>query len=308
MQTIKEPGGIQMNKLSVEEMAIKGNRVLVRVDFNVPLEGGRVADDRRIRAALPTIEYVIASGGKLVIMSHLGRPRGNRVPEMSLKPCAQVLGELLGKQVGFADDCIGETAEAAVEKLGEGEALLLENLRYYREEVDNDPNFAHRLAGLGDVYVNDAFGTAHRAHASTVGVTRFIDQCGAGYLLIKELDYLGRVIESPDKPFVAILGGAKISGKIDVISNLLPGVDKIIVGGGMTYTFFKAKKMEIGQSLLEEGRVDFAKELLEQAADKIVLPVDCIVSDLFDFKARKVGELKTVPADEDRLVTIQVEG
>lgn len=298
MQTIKEPGGIQMNKLSVEEMAIKGNRVLVRVDFNVPLEGGRVADDRRIRAALPTIEYVIASGGKLVIMSHLGRPRGNRVPEMSLKPCAQVLGELLGKQVGFADDCIGETAEAAVEKLGEGEALLLENLRYYREEVDNDPNFAHRLAGLGDVYVNDAFGTAHRAHASTVGVTRFIDQCGAGYLLIKELDYLGRVIESPDKPFVAILGGAKISGKIDVISNLLPGVDKIIVGGGMTYTFFKAKKMEIGQSLLEEGRVDFAKELLEQAADKIVLPVDCIVSDLFDFKARKVGELKTVPADE----------
>ena len=286
-----------MSKLTVEEMDIKRKRVLMRVDFNVPLEDGKVANDKRIRAVVPTIQYIINSGGKLVIMSHLGRPRGKRIPEMSLKPCVAVLSKLLGRQVGFVDDCIGEEVETAVEKLGEGDILLLENLRYYKEETDNDPDFAARLAGAGDVYVNDAFGTAHRAHASTEGVTHFIDQCGAGYLMMKELDYLGKIVESPEKPFVAILGGAKISGKIDVISNLLPKVDKIIIGGGMSYTFFKAKGMEIGKSLLEKDKIDFAKELLDQAGDKIVLPVDCIISDFFDFNTRKVGRLETVPAD-----------
>ena len=286
-----------MSKLTIEEMDIERKRVLMRVDFNVPLEDGKVVNDKRIRAVAPTIQYIIDKGGKLVIMSHLGRPKGKRIPEMSLKPCAAVLSQLLGRDVGFVDDCIGEEVEAAVEKLGEGDILLLENLRYYKEETDNDPDFAARLARAGDVYVNDAFGTAHRAHASTEGVTHFIDQCGAGYLMMKELDYLGKIVESPDKPFVAILGGAKISGKIDVISNLLPKVEKIIIGGGMTYTFFKAKGMEIGKSLIEEDKIDFAKELLDQAGDKIVLPVDCIISDFFDFSARKVGRLETVPAD-----------
>ncbi|MCD6560867.1 MAG: phosphoglycerate kinase [Deltaproteobacteria bacterium] len=286
-----------MNKLTVEEMDIKGKRVLMRVDFNVPLEDGKVANDKRIRAALPTIQYIMDNGGKLVIMSHLGRPKGKRISEMSLKPCVAVLSKLLGRQVGFVDDCIGKDVDAAVEKLGEGDILLLENLRYYKEETDNDPNFAARLAGVGDIYVNDAFGTSHRAHASTEGVTHFIDQCGAGYLMMKELDYFGKIVEHPEKPFVAILGGAKISGKIDVISNLLPKVDKILIGGGMTYTFFKARQMRIGKSLLEEDKIDFAKELLEQAGDKIVLPVDCIISDFFDFNARKVGRLETVTAD-----------
>jgi len=286
-----------MKKLTVEDLDIQGKRILTRVDFNVPLEGGRVANDKRIRAALPTIRYILERSGKLILMSHLGRPKGKRVPAMSLKPCAGVLGELLGKEVAFVEDCIGEAVETAIEELVEGEVLLLENLRFHKGETDNDPDFAAKLARLGDVYVNDAFGTAHRAHASTEGVTRYIDRCAAGYLLMKELDYLGRVIEDPEKPFVAILGGSKISGKIDVISNLLPKVDRIIIGGGMAYTFFRAKGMEIGDSLLEEDKIDFAKALLEQGGDKIVLPVDCIVSDNFDFAARKIGELKEVDAD-----------
>ncbi len=286
-----------MNKLSVEDLKINGKRVLMRVDFNVPLEAGKVANDKRIRAALPTIKYIVDRGGKLILMSHLGRPKGERIPEMSLKPCIPALSELLGKAVGFADDCIGAVAAAAVEKLAKGEVLLLENLRYYKQETDNDPEFAAKLAKLGDIYVNDAFGTAHRAHASTEGVTHHIDQCAAGYLMMKELDYLGKVVENPEHPFVAILGGAKISGKIDVISNLLPKVEKIIIGGAMTYTFYKAQGMDIGNSLLEEDKIGMAKELLKQSADKIVLPVDCIVSDSFDFEARKVGELKEVSAD-----------
>jgi phosphoglycerate kinase len=286
-----------MAKLTVEDLEIKGKRVLMRVDFNVPLEGGKVADDKRIRAALPTIKYIVEKGGRLILMSHLGRPKGEKKPEMSLRPCVQVLSDLLGKDVKFVDDCIGEAVEAVVEKLGDGEVLLLENLRYYKEETENESNFAEKLAGLGDVYVNDAFGTAHRAHASTEGVTHHIDQCAAGYLLMKEIEYLGDLIKDPKRPFVAILGGAKISGKIGVISNLLPKVDKIIIGGGMAYTFFKASGMEIGDSLLEEDRIDLAKELLEKGADKIVLPVDCMVSDSLDFDARKVGELKEVDSD-----------
>jgi phosphoglycerate kinase len=287
-----------MNKLTVEDLNLKGKRVLMRVDFNVPLDNGKVADDKRIRAALPTIKYITNAEGKLILMSHLGRPKGKRVPELSLKPCVAVLSALLGKKVRFVDDCIGEAVEAAVASLGEGDILLLENLRYYAEETENDPDFAAKLAQLGDVYVNDAFGTAHRAHASTEGVTHHISKCAAGYLMMKELDYLGGVLADPVKPFVAILGGAKISGKIDIISNLLPRVDNIIIGGGMTYTFFKAQGKEIGKSLLEEDKIGLAKELLAQGGQKIILPVDCMVSDTFDFAARRVGALKEVAADE----------
>jgi len=286
-----------MNKLTVEDLDLKGRRVLMRVDFNVPLESGKVANDKRIRAALPTIKYITNAGGQLILMSHLGRPKGKRIPEMSLEPCVTVLNALLGRKVKFVDDCIGKTVETTVDNLGGGDILLLENLRYYAEETDNDPDFAAKLAELGDVYVNDAFGTAHRAHASTQGVTHYISQCAAGFLLMKELDYLGSVMANPERPFVAILGGAKISGKIDIISNLLPAVDNIIVGGGMTYTFFKAQGKEIGHSLLEEDKIDLAKELLAQAGQKIILPVDCMVSETFDFDARQVGALKEVGAD-----------
>ena len=286
-----------MNKITVEDLNLQGKHVLMRVDFNVPLENGKVANDKRIQAALPTIKYIAQNGGKLILMSHLGRPKGQRVPEMSLRPCVAVLSEILGKEVAFVDDCMGATVENAVAKLENGDILLLENLRYYKEETDNDARFAENLAKLGDLYVNDAFGTAHRAHASTEGVTHFFDQCAAGYLMMKELDYLGNVIENPARPFVAILGGAKISGKIDVIMHLLPKVDKVIIGGGMAYTFFKAQGLEIGKSLLEADKVDYAKDILSQGGDKIVLPVDCQVTDFFDFDARKIGELKQVGTD-----------
>jgi phosphoglycerate kinase len=286
-----------MNKITVEDLNLQGKHVLMRVDFNVPLENGKVANDKRIQAALPTIKYIVKNGGKLILMSHLGRPKGQRVPEMSLKPCVAVLSEILGKEVAFVDDCIGATVEGAAAKLGNGDILLLENLRYYKEETDNDARFAENLAKLGDLYVNDAFGTAHRAHASTEGVTHFFDQCAAGYLMMKELDFLGNVMENPARPFVAILGGAKISGKIDVLTHLLPKVDKVIIGGGMAYTFFKAQGLEIGKSLLETDKVDYAKEILSQGGDKIVLPVDCQVTDFFDFGARKIGELKQVGVD-----------
>jgi phosphoglycerate kinase len=286
-----------MNKLTVEDLELKAKRILMRVDFNVPLEGGKVADDDRIRAALPTMNYVLDKGGKLILMSHLGRPKGRRVPEMSLKPCVTVLGSLLGKEVGFVDDCVGDAAEAAVDRLGNGDVLLLENLRYHIEETENEPGFAAGLAKLGDIYVNDAFGTAHRAHASTEGVTHYFKQSAAGFLMMKELRYLGSLMENPARPFVAVLGGAKISGKIDVITNLLPKVDRILIGGGMTYTFLKAMGREIGDSLLEEDKVEFAGDLLKKGADKIVLPIDCMISDRFDFKARQVGKLKEVDSD-----------
>lgn len=286
-----------MNKLTVEDLSLQGKRILMRVDFNVPLENGKVANDKRIKAALPTINYIVKNGGKLILMSHLGRPKGQRVPEMSMRPCVAVLSQLLGRNIAFVDDCIGETVEAAVNDLNDGDVLLLENLRYHKAETDNDAGFAEKLAKLGDLYVNDAFGTAHRAHASTEGVTYFFDQCAAGYLMMKELDYLGNVIENPARPFVAILGGAKISGKIDVITHLLPKVDRVIIGGGMAYTFFKAQGFEIGKSLLEVDKVDYAKDILSQGGDKIVLPVDCQVTDFFDFDARKIGELKQVGTD-----------
>jgi phosphoglycerate kinase len=283
-----------LKKLTVDDLQVKGKRVLMRVDFNVPLENGKVADGKRIRAALPTIRQILDQKGLLILISHLGRPKGQRVPEMSLKPCAAVLSELLGRPVSFAGDCIGESAETAVSRLAEGEVLLLENLRFYRQETENDREFAAALARFADVYVNDAFGTAHRAHASTEGVTHFFDQCAAGHLMIKEIEYLGRALENPRRPFVAILGGAKISGKIDVITHLLPRVDQFIIGGGMSYTFIKAKGLEIGDSLLEEDKLETAREVMAQCGEKMVLPVDFLISDLFDFKSRKVGQLKEV--------------
>jgi len=287
-----------MSKLTVDDLEPRGKRVLMRVDFNVPLEGGTVADDNRIKAALPTITNIVDRGGKLILMSHLGRPKGARVPEMSLEPCVAVLNDMLKKKVRFVNDCIGEAVEATVNKLENGDVVLLENLRYYKEETDNDPVFAKKLAGLGELFVNDAFGTAHRAHASTEGVTHFFDQCAAGYLMMKELAYLGRVTENPERPFMAILGGAKISGKIDVITNLLPKVDRVIIGGGMIFTFFKALGLEIGNSMLEDDKVNYARDILAEGGDRIILPVDCLVSDAFDFKARKIGELKEVNAQD----------
>jgi len=276
---------------------VKGKRVLMRVDFNVPLRDGKVANDARIRAALPTIRQIVQNGGRLVLMSHLGRPKGERNPAMSLAPCAPVLSQLLKRPVAFVDDCLGAAVESAVAALADGDILLLQNLRYYEAETRNSLDFAAQLARLGDLYVNDAFGTAHRAHASTEGVTHYLEVCAAGLLMMKELDYLGRLLQSPEKPFVAVLGGAKISGKIDVIANLLPRVDRILIGGGMAFTFYKAQGFEIGASLLEEDRVGLARELLASAGDKLVLPPDCVVAQTVDFAAHTVGELRTVDAD-----------
>ncbi len=274
-----------MNKLSIDNVELKGKRVLVRVDFNVPLdENLKITDDRRITSALPTINKIIKEGGKAILMSHLGRPKGQPKTEFSLKPVAVRLGELVETKVRFADDCIGENVKNIVNKMNDGEVLLLENLRFHSEEEKNNPDFAKQLAELGDVYINDAFGSAHRAHASTEGVTKFINTCAAGYLMQKELDYLGKAVAEPKRPFTAILGGAKISGKIDVIENLLPKVDNLIIGGGMAYTFFKAKGLEIGTSLLEEDKLELAKELISKAENssaKFLLPVDVIVSEEF---------------------------
>ncbi|MCX6831595.1 MAG: phosphoglycerate kinase [candidate division Zixibacteria bacterium] len=266
-----------MNKLTIDDLQVAGRKVLMRVDFNVPLKEGVVKDDLRIRASLPSINKIVLSGGKLILMSHLGRPDGKVVAKMSLKPVAAVLEKLSGHKVYFANDCVGPEVEQAVAALKNGEILLLENLRFHPEEEENNPDFAQKLAYLGDVYVNDAFGTAHRAHASTEGVTRYFDQSAAGYLMKKELDYLGAALASPKRPFVALLGGAKISGKIDVITNLLNKVDKIIIGGGMAFTFEKAMGQEIGGSLLEADKVELAGQVLKDAAVKnvkLVLPVD----------------------------------
>ena len=286
-----------MAKLKVADLDVKGRRVLMRVDFNVPLEKGEVASDKRLRAALPTIRHILDRGGKLILMSHLGRPKGKRLQEFSLKPCAAALEGLLGQPVAFAEDCIGPVAQKAVEALAEGQVLLLENLRFYKEETDNDEAFSRSLAELADVYVNDAFGTAHRAHASTAGVTKFLKPCAMGFLIEKEIAYLGDAVESPKRPFVAIMGGAKISGKIDVIGNLLPKIDRLIVGGGMMFTFFKAQGKDIGGSLVEMDKLDMARSLLDKGKEKLVLPVDCLCSDQFDFKERTVGPLAITPTD-----------
>lgn len=291
-----------MAKLTIDDLELKGKNVLVRVDFNVPLdENQRVTDDFRIRAALPTIQKIINDGGRAILCSHLGRPKGQRIPEMSLKPVAERLSELLGKPVKFADDCIGPAVLELKRSLKDGEVLLLENLRFHAGETKNDPEFARALAEGCDLYVNDAFGTAHRAHASTVGVTQYFDRCAAGYLMEKELNYLGKALENPDRPFVTILGGAKISGKIDVIQNLMGKADVLLLGGGMIFTFFKAQGKEIGKSLLEEDRLEMAREILKQAESgscRFVLPHDVLVADKFDAGARTmVVDVDHIPAD-----------
>jgi len=290
-------------KLAVSDLEVKGKRVLVRVDFNVPLDkkSGAIRDDTRIRASLPTIQHLVSKGARVVLMSHLGRPDGKVVPAMSLAPCAQRLSELLNKPVAMAKDCIGPEVEAQAEALQDGDILLLENLRYHPEEEANEAGFAKQLASLGELYVNDAFGTAHRAHASTEGVTRFLSPCAAGLLMLKEMEYLGKALESPERPFVAILGGSKISGKIDVIENLLDKVDTLLIGGGMMYTFYKAKGFEVGKSLLEAEKVELARSVMEKAKEKgrrFVLPVDVLVSDSLEPTAQtKVVAATAIPED-----------
>ncbi|MCG8532358.1 MAG: phosphoglycerate kinase, partial [Desulfovibrionales bacterium] len=278
-----------MSKLFIDDINCEGKTVVVRVDFNVPLKDGAVENDKRIRAALPTITHLMKDGAKVVLMSHLGRPKGERVASMSLKPVAERLSELLEKPVAFADDCVGDVAKEAISKLSNGEVLLLENLRFHKAETDNDEAFAKELAAPADVFVNDAFGTAHRAHASTEGITRHLETCACGYLLKKELDFLGDALAEPKRPFTAIIGGAKISGKIDVIKALLPKVDHLIIGGGMAGTFLKAKGLEIGKSLCEDEKVELAKELLELGKEKILLPKDYLVTDKLDFAERTIG-------------------
>ena len=270
-----------MAKLSITDLDLTGKRVLVRVDFNVPLGDGQVLDDTRLQASLPTIQHILDQGGKPVLMSHLGRPGGEFVPELSLKPVGEALQGLLGREVVQAPDCVGPTTIASVKGAPDGSVVLLENLRFHKAEEDNAPNFATELAELGDVYVNDAFGTAHRAHASTEGVTHYFVECAAGLLLQKELDYLGGALAEPARPFVAIMGGAKISGKIDVIESLFSKVDTLLIGGGMAFTFFKAMGLEIGKSLLEEDRIEVAANLIVRAKAEgvnLVLPTDTVVA------------------------------
>jgi len=286
-----------MNKLFIEEIDCKDKTVIVRVDFNVPVKGGAVENDKRLRAALPTITHLVDEGAKVILMSHLGRPKGQHVEAMSLKPVAARLAELLGKPVAFADNCVGPKAKEAVEALSKGDVLLLENLRFHKAETDNDEGFAKELASLADLYVNDAFGTAHRAHASTEGITRHIATCACGYLIKKELDFLGSALTEPKRPFTAIIGGAKISGKIDVIKALLPKVDTLIIGGGMACTFLKAMGKEIGNSLCEEEKLPLAKELLELGKGKILLPTDYLVTDRLDFDNRTIGYQAFVSED-----------
>jgi phosphoglycerate kinase len=274
------------SKKTVKDIDVKGKRVLVRVDFNVPIKDGKVGDDTRIRAAMPTLKYLLENGASLVLCSHLGRPKDGPDPAFSLKPVAEYLGQLLGKPVAFAEDCIGPKAEEAAKALRPGDVLVLENTRFHKEEKKNDEGMAKQLAALADIYVNDAFGSAHRAHASTEGVAKFLPAV-AGLLLEKEIRYLGQAVADPEKPFVAILGGAKISDKIGVIKNLLTKADAILIGGGMANTFFKAQGYPVGDSLVEDEALDTAKELLDEAGTRLRLPVDVVIADKFEADAQK---------------------
>jgi 3-phosphoglycerate kinase len=287
-----------MNKKTIKDIDVKGKRALVRVDFNVPLdENKRITDENRINGALPTIEYLMERGAKVILCSHLGRPKGEFNMKYSLKPVADKLNELLGGKVTFASDVIGEAAQKAVAECNKGEVVMLENLRFHKEEEKNDPEFAKKLAAFGDIYVNDAFGTAHRAHASTEGVSHFIKDSVAGFLIAKELEIMGQALENPKRPFVAILGGVKVSDKIGVINNLFTKVDTLIIGGAMAYTFFKAKGYSVGDSLCELDKVELAKELMQKAEERkvrLLLPVDNVVAKEFS----KEAPFMTVDSDK----------
>ncbi len=270
-----------MNKKTIRDVDVRGKRVLVRVDLNVPLKEGSVADDTRIRAVLPTLNYLLEQDAALILCSHLGRPKGKTVPELRMDPIATRLAELLGRPVKKLDDCVGPEVEAAVKAMRPGDVVLLENTRFHPEERANDPEFARQLAALAEIYVNDAFGAAHRAHGSTEGVTHYLPAV-AGFLMEKELEFLGQATENPEHPYIAILGGAKISDKIGVIENLLRQCDRLLIGGGMANTFFKAMGFEVGDSLIEDEAVEIAESLLKQAGGTLVLPVDVVIADAFD--------------------------
>ena len=289
---------MNIRKRIIEDVQLRGKRVIIRADYNVPLDDSlQITDDTRIRSTLPTINRAVDEGAKVILCSHLGRPKGRFDPKFSLAPVAKRLQRLLGKEVIFAPDCIGAAVEGLVAKMQPGDVMLLENLRFHPEEEKNDDGFSKALASLADVYINDAFGAAHRAHASTVGITKYIPEAAAGYLLKKEIEYLEGAVENPVRPFVAILGGAKVSGKIGVIENLGKKVDKVIIGGGMAFTFLKAMGLEIGQSLVENDMLDFAKGVQDHAFSsgvKFYLPVDCVVA-----ASREPGaETKIVPVQE----------
>ncbi len=288
---------MHITKKTIDQVDLRGKRVIIRVDFNIPLDDSlQITDDSRIRAALPTINHTIDEGGSVILCSHLGRPNGKPCPELSLAPVAKRLRRFLGKDVIFASDCVGPKVKNLVSQMKPGDVLLLENLRFHPEEEANDEQFASELASLGDVYINEAFGTAHRSHASIAGITKFIKTSAAGYLMKREVEYLEGAVENPVRPFVAILGGAKVSGKIGVIENLGKKVDKVIIGGGMAFTFIKALGMEIGRSLVEEDMLDFAKGIQQHAIDrgvKFYLPVDCVIAASLD------------PGAETKIVTTQ---
>jgi phosphoglycerate kinase len=297
-----------MNKLTVndliEQKKIKGKRILVRVDFNVPLDENReITDPKRIMESLATIAAICTRGGKCILMTHLGRPKGEKNPKYSLNVVAEFLSNQLQRKIFFADDCIGDNVPRMIDEMKDGDILLLENLRFYKEEEKNDAEFAKKLASYGDIYVNDAFGTAHRAHASTEGVTHYIKECAAGYLMEKELNYLADAIDNPKKPLCAILGGSKISGKIDVIQNLMTKADSILIGGGMMFTFYKALGYNIGKSILEEDKVELAKELIEKAKSsnkKLLLPTDVVYASKFDNAAEsKIFKADALPEDHN---------
>lgn len=291
-----------LNKKSVDDINVKGKRVLVRCDFNVPLKEGKIADENRLVAALPTIKKLIADGGKVILCSHLGKPKGEPKPELSLAPVAVRLSELLGQEVKFAADpeVVGANARAAVEAMKDGEVVLLENTRYRAEETKNGEAFSKDLASLCDVYVDDAFGTAHRAHCSNVGVTQYVDTAVVGYLMQKEIDFLGNAVDNPVRPFVAILGGAKVADKLNVISNLLEKCDTLIIGGGMAFTFLKAQGKEIGKSLVDDTKLDYCREMVEKAAKlgkKLLLPVDAAVAASFPDPIDAPIEVQNVSVD-----------
>lgn len=292
-----------LNKKSIDDINVNGKRVLVRCDFNVPLQEGKITDENRLVAALPTIKKLIADGGKIILCSHLGKPKGEPKPELSLAPVAKRLSELLGQEVKFAADAnvVGENAKKAVAEMKDGEVILLENTRYRAEETKNGEEFSKELASLADVFVNDAFGTAHRAHCSNVGVTKYVDTAVVGYLMQKEIDFLGNAVNNPERPFVAILGGAKVSSKISVINNLLDKVDTLIIGGGMAYTFMAAKGEEVGGSLLEADYKQYALDMMKKAEEKgvkLLIPVDTVVADSFSNDANfKVVGRGEIPAD-----------